>query len=129
LPPYNSPDYGSKLDLQPKQNIITSLKLTLLNETSGSIAEETVKPLEERDESYHLSVPLKGEATLEANTSLGLLRGLATFEQLWYNCPDGVSVLLNLLDAGPKAFTHLCPRTGQPLLGICLFRKRLRQYS
>ncbi|KAI5118086.1 hypothetical protein M0805_007736 [Coniferiporia weirii] len=50
-----------------------------------SIATEAVKALGSRDESYVLTVPTKGtSATLSANTTLGLLRGLTTFEQLWY---------------------------------------------
>lgn len=49
-----------------------------------SILEEAVKPVEQRDESYNLTVPVSGVATLSAGTSLGLLRGLTTFEQLFY---------------------------------------------
>ena len=44
-----------------------------------------MKPLGSRDESYTLSVPADGRpATLSANTTLGLLRGLSTFQQLWF---------------------------------------------
>ena len=44
-----------------------------------------MQSLEERNESYTLSIPVDGsDAILEANTTLGLFRGLATFEQLWY---------------------------------------------
>ena len=50
------------------------------------IAAEAVKPLAERSEGYSLTVPSDGSpATLTANTTLGLLRGLTTFEQLWYD--------------------------------------------
>ncbi|KZV67215.1 glycoside hydrolase family 20 protein [Peniophora sp. CONT] len=52
-----------------------------------SVATEARKPLAERAglEGYHLVVPDDGsEATLTANSTLGLLRGLTTFEQLWY---------------------------------------------
>lgn len=39
--------------------------------------------------SDHLSVPDDGsDASLTANTGLGLLRGLTTFEQLWYTSPS-----------------------------------------
>ncbi|KAJ3988339.1 N-acetylhexosaminidase [Lentinula detonsa] len=49
------------------------------------IATEAVASLDTRDESYSLSVPLDGSAgVVSANTTLGLLRGLSTFEQLWY---------------------------------------------
>lgn len=44
-----------------------------------------MKDLTTRDESYTLTVPSTGDAaTLSANTTLGLLRGLTTFSQLWY---------------------------------------------
>lgn len=35
-------------------------------------------------EAYQLSVSLNGTAVITANSSLGMLRGLATFAQLWY---------------------------------------------
>lgn len=73
-----------------------SLKLQL---TSGNkaraIAAEAIKPLETRDESYILTVPENGSAgTLVANSTLGLLRGLATFQQLWF-ISGGTTYLLN----------------------------------
>jgi hexosaminidase len=51
-----------------------------------SIMEEATKEITERSESYSLTIPDKdqGVATLTANSSLGLLRGLTTFEQFWY---------------------------------------------
>jgi hexosaminidase len=55
------------------------------------IAEETALPVEERDESYTLKIPSDGsEATLAANTTLGLLRGLTTFGQVWYQFEDSI---------------------------------------
>lgn len=55
-----------------------------------SITEEVQKSLESRDESYALTVPNNGgAATITANTTLGLLRGLTTFGQLWYTY-DGI---------------------------------------
>ncbi len=63
--------------------------LTLrLNEgsTVQSIATEAVADLSERQEGYTMSIPSNGSvATLTANSTLGLLRGLTTFEQLWYD--------------------------------------------
>ncbi|TFY71905.1 hypothetical protein EVG20_g1110 [Dentipellis fragilis] len=51
----------------------------------SSIAEEARAPLSERDESYILTVPADGSAAvLSANSTLGLFRGLTTFNQLWY---------------------------------------------
>lgn len=50
-----------------------------------SISDVTSLPVEERDESYLLRIPNDGcDATLIANTTLGLLRGLTTFSQIWY---------------------------------------------
>ena len=51
-----------------------------------SIMKEATKEMTTRSESYSLTIPDKdqGVATLTANSSLGLLRGLTTFEQLWY---------------------------------------------
>lgn len=70
-----------------------------------SIAEETrmsfdgissSSPSSTPDESYILKIPINGkEATLEANTTLGLLRGLTTFGQMWYEW-KGVKYLLEV---------------------------------
>ncbi|KAG5635362.1 hypothetical protein H0H81_011551 [Sphagnurus paluster] len=54
-----------------------------------SIAEEAVDDIESRVEGYELTIPANGSgATLKANSSLGLLRGLTTFTQLWYNLDE-----------------------------------------
>ncbi|KIY52424.1 glycoside hydrolase family 20 protein [Fistulina hepatica ATCC 64428] len=46
---------------------------------------DAVLPIGTRDESYSLTVPSDGSnVTLVASTTLGLLRGLTTFQQLWY---------------------------------------------
>jgi hexosaminidase len=52
----------------------------------NSIMEEATKEITNRSESYSLTIPDtdQGVAALTANSSLGLLRGLTTFEQLWY---------------------------------------------
>ena len=51
-----------------------------------SIMNETTKEITGRSESYSLTIPDtdQGVAILTANSSLGLLRGLTTFEQFWY---------------------------------------------
>lgn len=50
-----------------------------------SIEEESVVALEERSEGYQLFLPDDGSpATINASTTLGLLRGLTTFEQLFF---------------------------------------------
>ena len=51
----------------------------------ASIADETNRPTGLKDESYALSFAVGSpDAYLVANSTLGLFRGLATFEQLWY---------------------------------------------
>jgi hexosaminidase len=71
------------------------LRLTLGIKGDGplsSIASESVKDIANRDEKYSLVVPADGSsATITASSSLGLLRGLTTFEQLWYWVPSSPS--------------------------------------
>jgi hexosaminidase len=75
---------------------IGSLRLSLSRGAkANSISTEAIKAIEERDESYALNVPGDGSAaTLVANTTLGLFRGLTTFSQLWYTV-DGTVFLQN----------------------------------
>ncbi|TRM62143.1 N-acetylhexosaminidase [Schizophyllum amplum] len=65
---------------------LSSLEVSLTgNLPVRPVSEEAVLPLEERQESYSLLVPSDGSAaSLVANSTLGILRGLATFEQMWY---------------------------------------------
>lgn len=50
-----------------------------------SITEEAKRDIDARSEEYALDIPADGSvATLSANSTLGLYRGLTTFEQLWY---------------------------------------------
>ena len=75
-----------------------SLKsLTLSLSTNGpikSISEEAVADLESRVEGYTLTIPADGSgASLSANSTLGLFRGLTTFGQLWYDL-DGATYTL-----------------------------------
>lgn len=70
---------------------------------STNISSEVLKDVTARDESYTLSVPADGStATIAANNSLVLFRGLTTFGQLWYSS-GGVTFLtnapLNITDA------------------------------
>lgn len=59
--------------------------LAVISKDSKTIAEEAIAPLGSRDESYVLSIPADGKpATLSANSTLGLFRGLTTFSQVWY---------------------------------------------
>jgi len=63
-----------------------TLALTPNSPAIKSIMEEATKEITTRSEAYSLTVPNtdQGVATLTASSSLGLLRGLTTFEQLWY---------------------------------------------
>ena len=63
-----------------------TLALTPNSPPIKSIMEEATKEITKRSESYSLNIPDtdRGVAILTANSSLGLLRGLTTFEQLWY---------------------------------------------
>ncbi|CAL1699853.1 unnamed protein product [Somion occarium] len=75
-----------------------SLDALVLSLDSGrlirSVADEATVSIASRSESYTLSIPARGQARLVANSTLGLFRGLATFEQLWYTL-DGDKYLLN----------------------------------
>lgn len=65
--------------------MLSSLTLSLGGENAEPIASEAVKPLGTRREEYALTIPADGSAaTLAANSTLGLYRGLTTFNQLFY---------------------------------------------
>ncbi|OCK80135.1 glycoside hydrolase family 20 protein [Lepidopterella palustris CBS 459.81] len=64
-----------------KQKFITSIKLDQLAADPPNIQ----RPLAgDVDESYTLSLTEAGEATITANSSIGLVRGLTTFTQLFF---------------------------------------------
>lgn len=64
--------------------VLAELKLSL-TAAAQPIKKEAIKPLGQRSEWYSLNVPSNGSAALlTAGSALGLLRGLTTFEQLWY---------------------------------------------
>ncbi|KAH9848284.1 N-acetylhexosaminidase [Lenzites betulinus] len=85
-----------------RAHVLTSLSVTLRpGSLVRDIAQETTRTLDEKDESYELRIPdSQSQAALVANTSLGLLRGLTTFEQLWYDA-NGTKYMLN----GPLSIT------------------------
>ncbi|KAH8824949.1 N-acetylhexosaminidase [Flagelloscypha sp. PMI_526] len=102
LTPGAGSEYADKVSSAP---LLTKLTLSLTGNGTKSIAEEAVKPFRQRSEGYTLVVPAGGgEATLTADSALGLFRGLTTFEQLWYDL-SGVTYTveagLNIQDA-PK---------------------------
>lgn len=63
-----------------------SLTLTPAGASSvNSIMTEATKDIAKRREEYSLTLPANGAtASIVANSTLGLFRGLTTFEQLWY---------------------------------------------
>ncbi|KAI0763524.1 N-acetylhexosaminidase [Trametes elegans] len=69
-------------------------RLTLTLEKDAkytSLTSEAQKALGERDEAYSLVLPADGSgATITANSTLGLFRGLTTFSQLWYEYENTV---------------------------------------
>ncbi|TFK27662.1 beta-hexosaminidase [Coprinopsis marcescibilis] len=69
---------------------ISLLKLSVTKSSIEPIAVEAVKAISTRTEEYSLTLPADGSAaTIVAESSLGLLRGLTTFEQLWYWLEEG----------------------------------------
>lgn len=74
--------------------IKSAKQLTSLVMSGGSdntIATEARAPLGTRDEAYSLNIPPDGSpATLSANSTLGLFRGLTTFSQIWYSHDSNV---------------------------------------
>ncbi|KAJ3475304.1 hypothetical protein NLI96_g11923 [Meripilus lineatus] len=114
---------------------VHSLRLTLTEKARlRSIAEEATSTIDEKMqegiESYALKVPEfgggrdGGVAMLQANTSLGLLRGLQTFGQMWY-AYEGTKYLLNApieIEDGPafpyRGFSFDTSRNFYPIADI-----------
>ncbi|KAH9907122.1 N-acetylhexosaminidase [Fomitopsis serialis] len=102
--------------------------LTLSLEPGSEVASVTVeaqKPLEARDEAYTLTVPSNGSAaSITATSTLGLLRGLTTFEQLWYEYEDivyAVNTPVQIEDAPAYPYRGLMLDTARdyfPVSGI-----------
>lgn len=75
---------------------LSKLTLSLTPSAGGTvnpIMQEATKDIAKRTESYSLTLPSSngGIATITASSSLGLFRGLTTFEQLWYDDSTGVT--------------------------------------
>ncbi|KAI0684527.1 N-acetylhexosaminidase [Cytidiella melzeri] len=79
-----------------KAHTLSKLTLSLgKGAIANSITSESQKAPEARDEAYTLTVPSDGTgATITANSTLGLFRGLTTFTQLFYET-GGTTYLLN----------------------------------
>lgn len=73
-------------DVYGQKAWIKSLQITQTEEDS----EDTFKPLDDGvDESYSIAVTKDGKATIEANSSIGVLRALETFLQLFFKHSSG----------------------------------------
>ena len=86
--PWKLRDRGS--DFEPNvyghKTFIQSIEIKQTEEDKPS----TFKPLDgEVDESYSLDMSTDGKVTLEAKSSVGLLHGLATFSQLFFQHTSG----------------------------------------
>lgn len=79
-----------------KAKTLSKLTLTLgKGATVHPITSEAQKAPEDRNEAYTLTVPADGSsATISANSTLGLYRGLTTFTQLFFS-HDSTTYLLN----------------------------------
>ncbi|KZV67223.1 glycoside hydrolase family 20 protein [Peniophora sp. CONT] len=105
--------------------------------TVQSITTEARKPLHERAEAYHLVVPGDGSgATLTANSSLGLLRGLTTFEQLWYYGGSGnpnttytLSAPIEIMDSPAYPYRGLMLDTARNYIPVSNLKRLFDQMS
>lgn len=76
-----------------KAAVLNKLTLSLSSGagTAKSIMQEATKDIASRSEGYSLTLPATGgTATISASSTLGLFRGLTTFEQLFYTTGDTV---------------------------------------
>jgi hexosaminidase len=74
---------------EPSLSRQTSLKKLAITQT-GKDTSSTFKPLAGQvDESYGLTISTNGEATISAVSSIGILRALETFTQLFYTYSTG----------------------------------------
>lgn len=97
---------------------ISCLKLSFDTGHSGtvtSISDEAIDDLESRVEGYSLTLPADGSAaTIQANSTLGLFRGLTTFGQLWYyvdNITYAVEAPVEITDSPVYVSVGCCTRS------------------
>ena len=97
---------------------LTTLQLLLSNgATVRSITDEARRAIGTRSEEYVLDIPADGStATLTANSTLGLFRGLTTFTQLFYEWSGqiyAVDTPISITDA-PAYVSCRVVMTGKP---------------
>ena len=92
----------------------TLRSLVVSSKDPETIATEARAPLGTRDEAYVLNIPSDGSpATLSANSTLGLFRGLTTFSQIWYTYKSNIYTVeapISIFDY--PAFVRFSPRLG-----------------
>ncbi|KAG5644765.1 hypothetical protein DXG03_007673 [Asterophora parasitica] len=98
-----------------------------------SISEEAVDDIEARVEGYTLTIPSDGSAaTLTANSTLGLFRGLTTFGQLWYDL-DGSTYTLqapfNIVDSPAYPYRGLMLDTARNYFPVADIKRTLDAMS
>ncbi|CAD6931866.1 unnamed protein product [Tilletia controversa] len=105
-------DRQSAVEAAPTLQTIT-IQLGSKSKTSASssvqtitLKSEVIQPVEEYDEAYELYIPSDGTSgLLKASSSLGVLRGLATIEQLFFDLPNTPAAdALNPINENPSLF-------------------------
>ncbi|KAH9932733.1 N-acetylhexosaminidase [Epithele typhae] len=113
---------------------LSRLKVSLAaGAVSASVLSEAQKAPEARDEAYALTVPADGSpATLTANSTLGLYRGLTTFGQLWYEL-DGTTYAaatpLNIRDSPAYPYRGLMLDTARNFFPVADIKRTLDAMS
>ncbi|KAI0365306.1 N-acetylhexosaminidase [Pilatotrama ljubarskyi] len=117
-----------------KAKALSRLTLSLAKGASfASITSEAQKAPEDRDEAYHLEVPADGSgATITANSTLGLFRGLTTFSQLWYahdNTVYTISAPVTIEDAPAYPYRGLMLDTARNYYPVADIKRTLDAMS
>ncbi|KAK0565620.1 Glucosamine-6-phosphate isomerase (Glucosamine-6-phosphate deaminase) (GNPDA) (GlcN6P deaminase) [Tilletia horrida] len=77
-----------RIELGKNANTNTSPKKKKTTTTTTTLKDEVLQAVEDYDEAYELTVPANGSAgLLRASSALGIVRGLATLEQLFFDLP------------------------------------------
>ncbi|KAJ6787434.1 hypothetical protein PWT90_03274 [Aphanocladium album] len=75
---------------------VKSLALKRAGKEAGGSSSSSRLDFAEMDESYTLDLSSSGDATIAANSTVGLLRGLETFTQLFYKHSSGAAVYTDM---------------------------------
>ncbi|KAI0088595.1 beta-hexosaminidase [Irpex rosettiformis] len=125
----------SDLGLLQGAKELQSLRVTLSNEAgkARSISSEATAPLGSRSEEYSLVIPSAGStATLIANSTLGLFRGLTTFEQLWYTAGEATYTLeapIRIIDSPAFPYRGLMLDTARNFFPVSDIKRTLDAMS